>query len=116
MSDHDNAKSSFTPLELVWHPERVKKDLKKLPERFIIQVLESLENVRHGMDPGMKFEHLDACGPGVIELKKNGSPAYRCVYYTKVPGKVIVLYAGAKTATGRDKKLLETVADRLKTL
>ncbi|MEF3205293.1 type II toxin-antitoxin system RelE/ParE family toxin [Klebsiella quasipneumoniae subsp. similipneumoniae] len=46
----------------------------------------------------------------------NGSPAYRCVYTIKSPGKVIVLRVFKKTTNGPARKDLEVVKQRLKNL
>ncbi|WP_354270804.1 type II toxin-antitoxin system RelE/ParE family toxin [Escherichia coli] len=51
-----------------------------------------------------------------MELKINGSHAYRCVYYTKSPGKVVVLRFFKKTTNGPARKDLEVVKQRLKNL
>lgn len=49
------------------------------------------------------------------ELKKNGRPAYRCVYLI-LPDCVLVVHAFKKTAGGKDKKNSETVDQRLKAM
>jgi len=94
----------------------VKKELKSLPVDKALAFLHSLKLVAAGIVPELKIEHLTSVAPGVIELKINGSPAYRCVYTTKSPGKVIVLRFFKKTTNGPARKDLDVVEKRLKSL
>lgn len=115
MTENENTKTSFTPATIEFHPERLKREgVQAIPAKIWDRMLGSLDMVAHGLDPSMKSKKIEGHGPGLFELVKNGSPAYRCVYYTKIPGKVIVLFAGVKTATGGDKHLIDTVVERLK--
>ena len=91
-----------------------KKELASLPESTRNQFLVALENLKWGLDTGLKVTHLTTVGPGVIELKINGSPAYRLICSVKNPSKIVVLVARPKTKNGKDKKLLEVAALRLK--
>jgi phage-related protein len=95
-------------------PRAVLQELKDLPEPVRNQFLVNLEMVRVGLDPDLSLEHLTSVGQGVIELKINGRPAFRLVYTTKIPGKILVVAARAKTANGVDRKLIGTVKRRLK--
>jgi phage-related protein len=91
------------------------KDLAALPELIRDQFAVALTAVQHHQAPSMKLKHLHVSKEKVaIELIINGRPAYRLVYTTKTPGKVIVLFAGKKTAQGVDKTLMNTVEARLK--
>lgn len=63
--------------------------------------------------PTIPITHL---GDGVIEMKVNGSPAFRCLYTMKVPGKVIVLHTFEKTTEGPDVKNVRLAAKRAKSL
>jgi phage-related protein len=92
----------------------VKKELADLPEKIRDQFLVNILMLSSGVEPDLKLSHLSAVGPGVIELKINGSPAYRLVYTTKFKGELVILAARAKTAEGTDRQLLETVTSRLK--
>ena len=67
------------------------KDFVSVPPRgVIIAVIAKLEGkLAINSAPTIPITRL---GDGVIELKINGSPAYRCVYTLKQPGKVIVLH------------------------
>ncbi|GAB6139826.1 hypothetical protein JCM14076_05550 [Methylosoma difficile] len=59
---------------------------------------------------------MDSVGAGVIELRKNGSPAFRCVYVAKYEDTVVVLHAFAKTTNGVDRQALKVAEQRLKEL
>lgn len=99
--------------KIVFASGKVKKELASLPEKVRDSFLIDLQMVAAGLDPLSKIDHLTTCGPGVIELIINGSPAYRCVYSTKTPGSVVVLYAGVKTTNGTCRKLKNAVDKRL---
>lgn len=90
------------------------KELKALPETHQISFMHSLNLVANGIDPTLKIDHLESVGAGVIELKINGRPAFRCIYYNKLPAKVVVVHATPKTTNGSDPKILKLVKQRLK--
>lgn len=91
------------------------KDFYSLPSReVIITFITQLEGrLAINLTPTILFTNL---GDGVIELKINGSPAYRCVYTMKQPGKVIVLHTFAKTTNGPDVKNVQLAKKRAKKL
>lgn len=95
--------------------EAVKKEFKKVcPKPVAIQFITQLDGrVARNLQPTCKFDHL---GDGVIELKINGSPAFRCVYTTKIPGRVIVLHTFAKTSEGPDHKNVKLAKSRARKL
>lgn len=84
------------------------------PREVVITFITQLEN-RLALDlpPTIPIAHL---GNGVIELKVNGSPAFRCVYTMKKPGTVVVLHTFAKTTNGPDVKNVRLAQDRAKKL
>lgn len=90
------------------------KNLDRLPEWVRDTFLFNFDLIAAGMAPVLKIDHLTAAGSGVIELKINGSPAYRCMYHLKTPGKVVVLHAAVKTKNGQDNQLIETTRKRYK--
>lgn len=114
MSQSDDSNTGIK--EIVFFSKRVEKDFKALQEKHQVRFIHNLSMVAHGMDPSMKFDHLESAGSGCIELKINGSPAYRCVYYNKLPGKVVVVIATDKTTNGSDQKILDLVKARVKKL
>lgn len=110
MSD-DDTKTTFKPVNA-----QAMKALKDLPEWVQVAFIHALDSVFYGVDPGMAITHLTAIGPGVVELKINGRPAYRCVYRSKSPGQVDLLHAFVKTCQGPDKKNMATTKSRYKLL
>ena len=91
------------------------KDFYSLPSReVIITFITQLEGrLAINLTPTILFTNL---GDGVIQLKINGSPAYRCVYTMKQPGKVIVLHTFVKTTNGPDVKNVQLANKRAKKL
>lgn len=89
------------------------KCFESLPKKIKLLFSSELEDViAFGMSPTIDSEPL----PGkTIELKKNGSPAYRCVYLVR-KDEIVVLHAFKKTCEGPDKKNLDTLDQRLKHL
>lgn len=91
------------------------KDLKALPVGPRDQIANSLTALQSGAKAELEISHLSLPrGMVAMELKIQGSPAYRCVFNMKDAGILYVLYVGKKTATGTDKQLIETVISRLK--
>ena len=103
----------MSKLQLEYAGAQAAKSLKSLPRNISI---ESFDSVINGGRSTLPIEHLSAIGPGVFEMKINGRPAFRCVYTTKVSGKVVILHAFKKTTNGPDQANLKTVKDRLKSL
>lgn len=68
--------------------------------------------IAYGLMPTIESEPLPG---GVIELKKNGSPAYRCVYKV-LEDVIVIVHAFKKTTNGSDKKNMETLEQRLRNL
>lgn len=90
-----------------------KKAFEKLPKSIRILFTRDLEDaIAYGMEPLSPFDSLF---DKVIELKKNGSPAYRCAYKV-LDDCVMVLHSFKKTSEGPDKKNMRTVKERLKSL
>lgn len=107
-------KPRFTPKTLSYHPLAFKEMEGDTPEAHRESFLANLEFPCNGLDPLLRISHLTDVGSGVIELKRNGSPAYRCVYYSKLPGHIVVLHVTAKTTNGSDAQLKRTAKKRLK--
>ncbi|MDO0860582.1 type II toxin-antitoxin system RelE/ParE family toxin [Xanthomonas campestris pv. campestris] len=92
------------------------KELANVPAKIRNEFLVNLEMALRGLVPAMKHEKLQAAGKGVIELKINGRPAYRCMYVVRKNGDVVVLFTTRKTTEGQDRQLIATTAERLKQL
>lgn len=94
----------------------VLKEMKGVPTEIRDSFIQDLNLVARSLDPINPITHLDSLGKGVIELKVNGSPAWRCIYYTKLAGRIVVVHATDKTTEGRDRKIANVVEERLKAL
>lgn len=93
----------------------VKKEIQSIPTEIALMFLHSLRLVAAGEKPELEVESLNApVGRGALELKINGSPAYRCIYSNKDPEKVVVLHVFAKTTNGPALKNYKTAKGRLK--
>lgn len=99
--------------EVEFYPESAKKrEFSALPREIAIQFALQLEGrIALGMSPTIPITNL---GDGMIELKINGSPAYRCVYTLKKPGTVLVLNTFAKTTNGHDHHNVSKAKKRMK--
>ena len=93
-----------------------KKEFLNLPqdERELFET--SLSSIQRNQKPFLDFVHLSTVGPGAVELKINGHPAYRCIYVAKYKDVVVVLGAWEKTTNGVDKRLIETAQTRYKVM
>ncbi|MEB2027359.1 type II toxin-antitoxin system RelE/ParE family toxin [Xanthomonas campestris pv. campestris] len=94
----------------------VQRGFEALPEKVRDRFLFNLAMVCQGLEPVLKHQKLRGPCEGVIELKINGSPAYRCMYAVRKSGDVVVLHVTSKTTQGQDKQLMATTAERLKQL
>ena len=94
----------------------VAKEMQAAPDRRKDRFVLSLTLLSNNMDPTCTVSPLKALGADVYELKENGRPAWRCVYYTGIKGVIYVLYVGEKTTNGVDRHLMSTVEKRLKAL
>lgn len=76
----------------------------------------SLRAVQDNKKPFLPIKTLKSIGSGVIELKINGSPAFRCVYIAKFMDTVVVLHSFEKTTNGVDRQAMQTLEKRYKEL
>lgn len=101
----------------------VKQAEKELKELFASvrrdrakQVATCIDYLMHGVEPNLAIRPLALPkGLKAWQMKLNGSPALRVVY-TVERGKLIIIYAGKKTAQGTDQQLIRTVEQRLRAL
>ncbi len=114
MTDENTSNSVAQLLTQKFASGQAEKELRDLPDLRKDTFQLDLDLLCAGEQPVSPLKHLDALGPGVYQLMINGRPAYRCVVYLKVPGEVLVVYAGKKTTNGVDRQLQSTVAERLK--
>ena len=96
--------------------EAAEREYKQLPESIQDEFGKDLRRIQYGQDPELKVEHLNSIGAGVVELKINGSPAFRCVYVAKYLDTVVVLHSFTKTTNGVDRQAMKVSQQRLKEL
>lgn len=94
--------------------DAAEREYKKLPDEIQDEFGKELRRIQYGQDPELPMEYLNSIGAGVIELKINGSPAFRCVYITKYMDAVIVLYSFTKTTNGVDRQAMKVAEQRLR--
>jgi len=89
------------------------KDFFNIPPReVVITFITQIEDkIAVNLKPTIPITHL---GDGVVELKVNGSPAFRCAYTMKKPGTVVILHTFAKTTNGADVKNVNLAKKRAK--
>lgn len=93
------------------------REYKALPSEIQDEFGKALRQIQFDQTPTIEFSHLKGKGMGgVIELKINGSPAYRCVYVAKYLDTVVVLHSFIKTTNGTDQQAMKVVEKRLKEL
>ena len=88
---------------------------KALPPEIQKQFGHDLNAVQQGMSPFSVCDNVaESVGPGAIELKENGSPAYRAVFCAKYLDTVYILHAFAKTKNGHDSVAMAVARTRHK--
>ena len=104
-------------LQISFFPEKaVVKEMKKLPERDRDRFLLNLKLKAANEDLTCDSSPLGSLGHGVYELCINGSPAWRCIYYTGLAGQLVVMHVCEKTTNGQDRQIKNVVGKRLKAL
>ncbi|MGE8348999.1 MAG: type II toxin-antitoxin system RelE/ParE family toxin [Pseudomonas protegens] len=103
--------------EVRFYPDKAgKKEMQEVPVKVRNVFLTNLNLLKVGEEPACAFGTLSSLGQGIYELKINGSPAWRCIYYTGLPGQIVVLHTCKKTTNGVDRQLLNVVEKRLAAL
>ncbi|EOV0172978.1 type II toxin-antitoxin system RelE/ParE family toxin [Vibrio vulnificus] len=103
-------------LKFAFVNDAAEREYKKLPEDIQDEFGKDLRKLQFCQTPTSPIQYLDSVGTGVVELKINGSPAYRCVYVTKYLDTVVVLHSFVKTTNGTDKQAMKVATQRLKEL
>ncbi len=96
--------------------DAAEREYKDLPVTIQDEFGKDLRRLQFGQNPELTIEHLNSIGAGVVELKINGSPAFRCVYVAKYLDTIIVLHSFTKTTNGVDRKAMKIAEQRLKDL
>ena len=96
--------------------DAAERGYKALPKDIQDEFGKDLRRIQYGQEPELTINHLSSVGAGVVELKINGSPAFRCVYVAKYLDTVVVLHSFTKTTNGVDRQAMKTAEQRLKEL
>ncbi|MCY7332630.1 MAG: type II toxin-antitoxin system RelE/ParE family toxin [Pseudanabaena sp. CAN_BIN31] len=88
------------------------REYKDFPKEIQQQFGTSLRAIQDNKKPFLPIDSLSSIGAGIIELKINGSPAFRCVYIAKFLDSVIVLHSFEKTTNGVDRQAMRTIEKR----
>jgi len=96
--------------------DAAEREYKELSENIQDEFGKDLRRIQYGQDPELAIGYLNSIGAGVVELKINGSPAFRCVYVAKYLDTVVVLHSFTKTTNGVDRQAMKTAEQRLKEL
>ncbi|BAQ63704.1 type II toxin-antitoxin system RelE/ParE family toxin [Geminocystis sp. NIES-3709] len=96
--------------------DAAEREYKELPKEIQQDFGVSLKAIQENKKPFLHITPLKSIGVGVIELKINGSPAFRCVYIAKFMNTVIVLHSFKKTTNQVDKQAMKTLTQRYKEL
>ena len=96
--------------------DAAEREYTSLPEKIQDEFGKDLRRIQYGQDPELAITHLNSVGAGVVELKINGSPAFRCVYVTKYLDTVVVLHSFTKTTNGVARQAMKVAEQRLKEL
>jgi phage-related protein len=94
--------------------EGAKRAFMDLPTDTRINFSAEIRRVQEGEDPLDDFKVLKGEWKGVIELRENGSPAYRAIYCAKHLDTVYILHAFTKTSEKADQKEMDTALSRYK--
>ncbi len=97
--------------------EAADREYMDLPKEIQHKFGLSLRALQENKKPFLKTTSIsESVGIGAIELKINGSPAFRCVYVVKFQNTVFVLHSFEKTTDGVDKQAMKTAKARYKEL
>jgi phage-related protein len=96
--------------------DAAEREYKDLPKDVQSEFGTSLRAIQEDKKPFLAITPLTSIGAGVIELKINGSPAFRCVYIAKFGDTVFVLHSFEKTTNGVDRQAMKTLEQRYKEL
>ena len=96
--------------------DAAEREYKGLPTHIQDEFGKDLRRIQYGQDPELVIRHLNSVGAGVVELKINGSPAFRCLYVAKYLDTVVVLHSFTKTTNGVDRQAMKVAEQRFKEL
>ena len=103
-------------LKFAFVNDAAEREYKSLPTTIQDTFGKDLRRLQFGEPPKEPIQPLSGIGSGVVELKINGSPAYRCVYVAKYIETIVVLHSFEKTTNGVDRPAMALAEKRLKEL
>ena len=96
--------------------DAAEREYKNLPKEVQQTFGTSLRAIQDDKKPFLPITPLKSIGAGVIELKINGNPAFRCIYIAKFLDTVVVLHSFEKTTNAVDRQAMKTLEQRYKLL
>jgi phage-related protein len=93
-----------------------KREFERLPQDIQNTFLTDFQAILQGSKPFSIIESLQTVGKGSVELKINGSPAYRCIYCAKFNDTLYILHSFVKTTNGVDRQAMKTAKQRFKAI
>ena len=92
--------------------DAAEREYKDFPKEIQQQFGTNLRAIQDGKKPFLPIQTLESIGAGIIELKINGSPAFKCVYLAKFLNTVVVLHSFEKTTNSVDRQAMKTIEKR----
>ena len=89
--------------------------IRGFPPPVVERFAYDLEAISYGQKPASSSKQMNGFSKNVIELRKNGKPAYRLIY-TIIGDTIFVIHAFVKSSVGTDKKHESTIKLRLSSL
>lgn len=103
-------------LRFAFVSDAAEREYKNFPENIQDDFGKALRIIQYNGSPDIEVAPLSGFSVSVLELKINGSPAYRCVYTTKYLDTIVVLHSFVKTKNGPDRQAMQVATQRLKEL
>ncbi|WP_166115321.1 type II toxin-antitoxin system RelE/ParE family toxin [Pseudoalteromonas sp. Z9A5] len=90
------------------------REFRNLPQKIKSRFALDIKALCQDEKPFSPIKPLSSIGPGVIELKINGKPAFRCIYIAKFNDCITILHSFKKTTNGVDRPAMEVAKLRYK--
>lgn len=103
-------------LKFAFVNDAAESEYKNLPDSIQDEFGADFKRIQFDEPTRLPIAYLNGIGPGVVELKKNGSPAFRSVFISKYADTIVVLHSFSKTTNGTDQKAMRTATNRYKEL
>ena len=103
-------------LRVAFVNDAAEREYKTLSEGIQDEFGKDFKRIQFGENTVLPIASLNNIGPGIVEFKKNGSPAFRSVLVTKYEDTIFVLHSFTKTTNHTDRKAMNTAKGRHKEL